>query len=161
MFNPDTSLQSKFLVPVIEGAAPTLGVKAIVAPVRAVAEIEFTLAGFAQEPNIGLVLPTDSFTLAHQRLIADLASRYRMPSIGHTRFANDGGLIEYGISTDYVGHFHEAASYVDRILKRSRPGDLPVQAPIKYRLVINVKTAKALGLTVPPNLLALADEVIE
>jgi putative ABC transport system substrate-binding protein len=161
MFNPDTSLQSKFFLPAMEAAAQTLGVQVIAARVRTSAEIESALAGFSRERNNGLALPTDGFTLAYQKLIADLAGRYRMPSIGATHFAHDGGLMDYGVSGDYVGQFRQAAGYVDRILKGSKPGDLPVQAPTKYRLVINMKTAKALGLTVPAGLFAIADEVIE
>jgi putative tryptophan/tyrosine transport system substrate-binding protein len=161
MFNPDTSLQSKFFMPAIEAAGPRLGVQAIAAPVRTAADIEPALAGFAGQPNGGLVLPTDGFTHAHQKLIADLAGRYRLPSIGSTNFANDGGLMDYGVSSDYVGQFRQAASYVDRILKGEKPGDLPVQGPTKFKFVINLKTAKALGLTIPETLLATADEVIQ
>jgi putative tryptophan/tyrosine transport system substrate-binding protein len=161
MFNPDTSFQSKFFMSAIEAAASALRVQVITALVRSTADIELALADFSRQPNGGLALPTDSFTIPHQKLIADLASRYRVPSIGATHFANDGGLMDYGVSADYVGHFRQAASYVDRILKGAKPADLPVQAPTKYRLVINMKTAKALGLTVPLPLLGLADEVIE
>ena len=91
------------------------------------------------------------FGFSHQKLIADLAAQYRLPSIGSTRFAHDGGLMDYGISGDYV----------DRILKGTKPADLPVQAPTRYRLVINMKTAKALGLTIPETTLATADELIQ
>jgi putative tryptophan/tyrosine transport system substrate-binding protein len=161
MFNPDTSPQSKFFIQVIEAAASSLGVEAITMPVRASADIELALASFARRPSGGLILPTDGFTLLHSTLITDLAGRYRLPSIGATRFARDGGLLEYGVSIDYVSQFRQAATYVDRILKGSKPADLPVQAPTKYRLVINTKTAKALGIEVPERLLATADEVIQ
>jgi putative tryptophan/tyrosine transport system substrate-binding protein len=161
MSNPDTSPQSKFFMRAIEAAAPPLRVRAIAMPVRAIADIEPALASFARQPNGGLMLPTDSFTRLHQMLIADLASRYRLPSVAwHSSFAKDGGLMEYGTSIDAVGQFAQAATYVDRILKGSKPGDLPVQGADKYRLVINLKTAKALGLTIPETLLATADEVI-
>ena len=161
LFNPDTSLQSKFFLSAIEAAAPALGVQVLAAPVRSIVDIESTLAGLSRQLNSGLLLPTDGFTLAHQKLIADLAGRYRLPSIGATHFANDGGLMDYGVSTTYVGQFRQAAGYVDRILKGAKPADLPIQAPTKYRLAINVKTAKALGLTIPETLLATADEVIQ
>jgi putative tryptophan/tyrosine transport system substrate-binding protein len=161
MFNPDTSPQSKFFMQVIEAAAPSLGVLVIATPVRTTADIEFAVASFARQPNGGLILPTDGFTLLHLTLITNLAGRYRLPSIGATRFAKDGGLLEYGVSIDYVSQFRQAATYVDRILKGAKPADLPVQAPTKYRLVINTKTAKALGLTIPETLLATADEVIQ
>ena len=161
LFNPDTSLQSKFFLSAIEAAAPALGVQVLAAPVRSIVDIESTLAGLSRQLNSGLLLPTDGFTLAHQKLIADLAGRYRLPSIGATHFANDGGLMDYGVSTNYVGQFRQAAGYVDRILKGAKPADLPIQAPTKYRLAINVKTAKALGLTIPETLLATADEVIQ
>jgi putative ABC transport system substrate-binding protein len=94
-------------------------------------------------------------------LITDLAARYRLPSIGITRFAHDGGLMDYGVSGGFVGQFRQAAGYVDRIFKGEKPGNLPVQGPTKYELVINMKTAKALGLTIPETLLATADEVIQ
>jgi putative ABC transport system substrate-binding protein len=120
------------------------------------------LASFARAPNGGLILPTDSFTVLHQMLIADVANGLRLPSIGtQSTFFKDGGLMDYGINIDFVGQFRQAASYVDRILKGSKPGDLPIQAPTKYRLAISTKTAKALGLTIPETLLATADEVIQ
>jgi putative tryptophan/tyrosine transport system substrate-binding protein len=162
MFNPETSPQSRFFMQAIEAAAPSLGVQAIATPVRTTADIEPALASFARQPNGGLLLPTDTFTVLRVSLIADLAARYGLPSIGPgTNFAKIGGLLEYGTSIDAAGQMRQAASYVDRILKGSKPGDLPVQAPTNYRLVINLKTAKALGLTIPETLLATADEVIE
>jgi putative tryptophan/tyrosine transport system substrate-binding protein len=98
----------------------------------------------------------------HEKLIADLAGRYRLPSIAAaSNFAKEGGLMDYGSNIEQLGQFRQAANYVDRILKGSKPGDLPVQAPTKYRLVINLKTAKTLGLTIPETLLATADEVIQ
>jgi putative tryptophan/tyrosine transport system substrate-binding protein len=162
MFNPDNAPQSKFFMQTIEDAAPSFGVQAIAVPVRAAADIEPALANFARQPNGGLMLPPDTFTRFRYALIADLADRYRLPSIAAlSGFAKDGGLMEYSVSVDLVGQFRHAATYVDRILKGSKPGDLPVQAPDKYTFVINLKTAKTLGLTVPLPLLGFADEVIE
>ena len=161
MFNPDSLLPKFFLSP-MEAVAPSLRVHVIAVPVRSTADIESALAGFSQQPNSGLALPTFTPGFEQQRLIADLAVRYRLPSISSTRFAHDfGGLMDYGISGGYVGQFGQAAGYVDRILKGTKPADLPVQAPTQYRLVINLKTAKALGLTIPETLLATADEVIQ
>ena len=104
----------------------------------------------------------DSFTRLNQKLIADLASRYRLPSIapGYD-YAKDGGLMDYGLNIDVLGQYRQAATYIDRILKGTKPGDLPIQGADRYRLVINLKTAKALGLTIPETLLATADEVIQ
>jgi putative tryptophan/tyrosine transport system substrate-binding protein len=160
--NPDIAPQSKFFMPVIEAAAPSLGVQAIAVPVRAAADIEPALANFARQPNGGLMVLGDSFTRLHQKLIVDLSSRYRLPSIDPgPNFAKNGGLMDYGPFIDLLAHFRQAATYVDRILKGSKPGDLPVQAPDKYTLAINLQTAKALGITVPLPLLTRADEVIE
>jgi len=163
MFNPDSNAsQFKLFFSAMEAAAPALRVQVITMPVRSAADIEAALAGFSQQPNSGLALPTFTPGFGRQRLIADLAVRYRLPSISSTRFAHDfGGLMDYGISGGYVGQFGQAAGYVDRILKGTKPADLPVQAPTQYRLVINMKTAKALGLTIPETLLATADEVIQ
>ena len=162
MFNPDTSPQSKFFMRSVETAAPPLGVQAIVVPVRVTADIEPALERFGREPNGGLILPTDSFTQLHQKLIADMAGRNRLPSVAaQSDFANDGGLMSYGANINLIDHFRQAATYIDRILKGTKPGDLPVQRADKYKLIINLKTAKALGLTVPLPLLGLADEVIE
>jgi putative ABC transport system substrate-binding protein len=162
MFNPDTAPYSKFFMPVMEAAATSLGTQLIAAPIRDAAEIEPALAHFARQPNGGLVTQGDSFTRLHQTLIADLAARLRLPSIsGSTYFAKDGGLMDYGPYLGVDRQYRQAATYIDRILKGSKPADLPVQAPTNYRLVINLKTAKALGLTVPLALLTRADEVIE
>jgi putative tryptophan/tyrosine transport system substrate-binding protein len=160
IFNPDTSPESNFFLRAIEAAAPSHGVQAIALSVRATIDIEPALASFARQPNGGLMLPTDTFTRLHNMLITDLAGRFRLPSIGgNPNFGKTGGLMEYAI--DYVSQFGQVATYVDRILKGSRAGDLPVQAPTKYGLIINLKTAKALGLTIPETLLATADEVIQ
>jgi len=162
MFNPDTSPQSKFFMQSIEAAAPSLGVQASVIPVRATADIEPAFEHLARAPNGGLILPTDSFTNLRIELIADLAARHRLPSISaYDRFPKVGGLMYYGASINTLDQFQQAASYVDRILKGTKPGDLPIQRADKYTLVINLKVAKALGLTVPLPLAGLADEVIE
>ena len=161
LFNPDTSPPSKFLMRAVEAAAPTLGIQPVALLVRTTADIERDLESFAGQPNSGLMLTNDSFTSLRQTLIVDLAGRYRLPSISpNPNFAKEGGLITYR-SDSLVEQFRQAAGYVDRILKGSKPSDLPVQAPTKYRLVINLKTAKMLGLNMPLSLLGLADEVIE
>jgi putative tryptophan/tyrosine transport system substrate-binding protein len=162
MHNPGTSPYIKFFMQVIEAAAPSLGVQATSMPIPAAADIEPALANFARQPNGGLMPLGGSFTRLHQKLISDLAGRHLLPSIGtDSGFAKEGGLMDYSPGVSLVGMFQQAATYVDRILKGEKPANLPVQAPDRYRLVINMKTAKALGLTVPPSLLATADEVIE
>jgi ABC-type uncharacterized transport system substrate-binding protein len=162
MFNPDTSPQSKFFMQSIEAAAPTEGVQPIVLPVRATADIEPALERFASEPDGGLILPTDSFTVLRYQLIADLAGLRRLPSIApQPGFPRAGGLMCYGADVNVVDQMRQAASYVDRILKGAKVGDLPIQRADKYRTIINLKTARALGLTVPLPLVGLADEVIE
>jgi putative tryptophan/tyrosine transport system substrate-binding protein len=162
MFNPDTSPQSKFFMRSIEAAAPSHGVQAVVIPVRTTADIEPAFERFALEPNGGLILPTDSFTNLRHNLIVDLAARYRLPAISaYDRFPKEGGLMYYGAIVNLPDQFRQAATYVDRILKGAKAGDLPIQRADKYSLVINLKTAKALGLTVPLPLTGLADELIE
>ena len=162
MFNPDTSPQSKFFMRSIEAAAPTLGVQATAVPVRSSADIEPAFESFAGAPNGGLILPTDAFTRLHQKLVTEMAARHRLPSISaDPDFPKDGGLMYYGARINTIDQFRQAATYVDRILKGAKPGDLPVQLPDRYTLTINLKTAKALGLQIPDKLLALANEVIE
>jgi len=162
MFNPDTSPQSKFFMRSIEAAAPSLGVQVIAVPVRATADIEPAIESFARTPNGGLILTSDTFTRLRYKLIADLAAHHRLPSIGAEEpFVRDGGLMYYGANVNVLEQMPQAASYVDRILKGTKPGDLPIQRADKYTLIINLKTAKALGLTVPLPLSGLADEVIE
>jgi len=162
MFNPDTSPQSKFFMQSVEAAAPSRGLQAIVLPIHATADIEPALENFARAGDGGLILPTDAFTRLRQTLIIELATHNRLPAISaYDDFAKNGGLIYYGVQVNEPDQFRQAASYVDRILKGAKPGDLPVQQPEKYTLVINLKAATALGLTVPLPLLGLADEVIE
>ena len=143
-----------------EAAAPSFGVKVIALGVHSVAEIERRVTDFAAESNGGLIIAPHAVTLVHRNVIIGLAARYRLPAVyGFRIFATSGGLISYGTSP--IEQFRRGASYVDRILKGEKPGDLPVQNPTKYELVINLRTAKALGADVPLNLQQLADEVIE
>jgi putative ABC transport system substrate-binding protein len=130
--------------------------------VRTTADIEPAFESFAREPNGGLMLPTDSFTRLRLNLIIELANRHRLPAIATTPvFPEQGGLMYYGSNVNLPDQFRQAAGYVDRILKGAKAGDLPVQRADKYTLVINLKTAKALGLNIPLPLTGLADEVIE
>jgi ABC-type uncharacterized transport system substrate-binding protein len=129
-------------------------------PVRDIAEIEAGVAGIAREPGGALLLPPDPLTTGHRKRIVELAARDRLPLVSALRsFADEGGLLAYGVSIPEL--FRQAAGYVDRILRGEKPANLPVQGPTRFELVINIKTAKALGLTVPPALLAAADEVVE
>ena len=129
-------------------------------PVRDLAEIEAGIAGLAREPGGALLLPPDPFTVGHRKRIVELAARDQLPLVSAVRsFADEGGFLAYGVYIPEL--FRQAASYVDRILRGEKPSDLPVQSPTRFELVINSKTAKALGLTVPPTLIAVADEVIE
>jgi ABC-type uncharacterized transport system substrate-binding protein len=143
-----------------EVAAQPLGIELVPAPVENAADIEHVIKSFAGVPNGGLVLPPDSTTLTHRDLILSLAARHRLPAVYPFRsFVVAGGLMSYG--TDQVNMFGQTASYIDRILRGANPADLPVQAPTKYETTLNLKTAKALGLTVSPGLIIAADEVIE
>jgi ABC-type uncharacterized transport system substrate-binding protein len=140
--------------------APSLGVEVAPIGVRDAGEVERGVTTFARTANGGLVITSGILTAIHRDLIIALAARHRLPAVYSGRyFVDGGGLISYG--TDFGDHFQRAAGYVDRILKGEKPADLPVQAPTKYDLVINLKTSKALGLAVPDTLLARADEVIE
>jgi putative ABC transport system substrate-binding protein len=144
----------------IQSVAPSLGVEISPVNVRDAGEIERAIAAFARSSNGGLIVTGSALAVVHRDLIITLAARHKLSAVYFQRFfVTTGGLISYG--PDYLDQFRRAAGYVDRILKGEKPADLPVQAPTKYELVINLKTAKALGLTVPPTLLALADEVIE
>jgi putative ABC transport system substrate-binding protein len=157
--NPDNPA-SDFFVRSFETLAPSLSVQPTITHVRNSEEILRALDAFAGKPNVGLVLPPDDTTIVHRKLIVTLAARHRLPAVYSFRaFVTEGGLMSYAI--DVVDLFRRSASYVDRILKGEKPGDLPVQAPTKFELTLNLQTAKALGLTVPLTLLARADEVIE
>ena len=144
----------------IQAVAPSLGVEVSPIGVREAGEIERSISAFARSPMRGLIVTGSALTAVHHDLIVTLAARHKLPAVYFQRFfVTAGGLISYG--DDYVDQFRRAAGYVDRILKGEKPADLPVQAPTKYELVINLKTAKALGLEVSPMLLARADEAIE
>jgi ABC-type uncharacterized transport system substrate-binding protein len=160
LFNPATMPSIDNFLSSFKAAAASLAVEAIAAPVRDTSALEAVVATQAREPNGGLIVMPDTFMTARHAQVASLAARYRLPVITPWRFnAEIGGLISYGI--DVADNFRRAAGYVDRILKGEKPADLPVQAATKYKLAINLKTAKALGLEVPPTVLARADEVIE
>jgi len=145
---------------VIQSVAPSVGVDVIAINLRDAAEVERAVTAFARRPNGGLILTASALTAIHRDLVVSLAARHKLPAVYISRFfAAGGGLVSYG--PDFVDQYRRAATYVDRILKGEKPADLPVQAPTKYEMVINLKTARALGLEVPPMLLARADEVIE
>ena len=144
----------------IQAVAPSFGVELTAVDVRDTEEIERTVTAFGRSSNTGLIVTTSQAAQVNRGVIVTLAARHRLPTVYPYRFfVAEGGLISYG--PDFVDPYGRAASYVDRILKGEKPADLPVQAPTKYELVINLKTAKALGLEMPPTLLARADEVIE
>jgi putative ABC transport system substrate-binding protein len=159
LFNPPTAPFAYYLKP-FKAAAESFGMEAIVAPVEDESELDSVVATQARQSNSGLIVIPDAFMVAHRAGIAMLAARYRIPAIySFTFFAEAGGLVSYGINP--LGEFQRAASYGDRILKGAKPSELPVQAPDKLQLVINLKTAKALGLDVPLFLRQRADDVIE
>jgi putative ABC transport system substrate-binding protein len=144
----------------IQSAAPSFGVVLSPFGMRDAGEIESALTAFTHDPNGGLIVLGSSLANVHRELIIALAARHRLPSVYSDRiFVNSGGLISYG--PNRIDQFRRGAAYVDRILKAEKPSDLPVQAPTQYELVINLKTAKALGLELPSTLLSRADEVIE
>jgi putative ABC transport system substrate-binding protein len=160
VFNPDTAPFAGLFQQPVEAAAPSFGITSSSAAARDAAGIERTIDAFAREPNGALMVLPDVSATNHRDLIIALAARHRLPAVYPYRyFAASGGLLSYG--SDVADIFRRAAAYVDRILKGTSPGELPVQAPTKYELVINLKTAKALGIEVPTMLLARADEVIE
>jgi putative ABC transport system substrate-binding protein len=145
---------------VIQSAGPSLRMDVRALNVRDAAEIERSVAAFARAPNSGLIVTASALSIIHGKLLIALAARYKLPAVYYRRYyAMSGGLASYG--ADIHEQFRGSAAYVDRILRGEKPSDLPVQAPTKYELAINLKTANALGLTVPATLLARADEVIE
>ena len=159
MVNPDVIFAKSFLRS-LEAVAPTFAVKPVAAEARNAADIEHAIEAFAREPKGGLLTVPEFTASIHRALIFELAARHRLPAVYPFRFyAADGGLASYG--PDQVDQYRRAAGYVDRILRGAKPADLPVQAPTKSDLVINLKTAKTLGLDVPATLLARADELIE
>ncbi len=160
VFSPASA---SFAIPIagsVEAAAPKFAVAAETALIHAPNEIETVVAKLARAPGGGLIFPPDPITAGQRKLIVELAARYRLPAVyGLKFFATEDGLLFYG--TNVLDQFRRAAGYVDRIMRGERPGDLPVQQPTQFELVINLRAAKAIGLEVPPILLARADEVIE
>ena len=160
LFNPATATYVDFYLKPFKAAAVSFGVEAIAAPVHDSSEIKSIIAAQAREPNGGLIVMPDTFLTVHREEITSLAARYRLPAVYPFRlFTELGGLLSYG--NDTIDNYRRAASYVDRILKGEKPSELPVQVPVKFELVINLKTAKALGLDVPLFLQQRADDVIE
>jgi ABC-type uncharacterized transport system substrate-binding protein len=160
IFNPQTAPYYPAFLRELGAAASSLAAEVTATPVRDEAEIEAAVTTFARQPGGGLIVPPEPFINTHRGVIMALAHRHHLPAIyGFRQYVTEGALISYG--PDTIDIYRRSASYVDRILNGEKPADLPVQAPTKYELVINLKTAKALGLEVPPMLLARADEVIE
>ena len=160
LFHPELGPFYSHWLNSVEAGAANLGVETTAAPVRTAADVERVISAIAAAPNGGLVVQPDAYTLANRRLIIELAARHRLPAVyAYRHDASEGGLVSYG--PDVRDLYRRSASYVDRILKGEKPADLPVQQPLKYELVINLKTAKTLGLTVPLALQVAADEVIE
>jgi putative ABC transport system substrate-binding protein len=161
MFNPATApAGGSYFLNAVEAAAPVLKIKIIRAAVHNAAEIDGAITALTHEAGAGLIVMPDVFVLAHRERILALAEQHRLPAAyAYRLFAANGGLMSYG--TDLVDLFRRAAPYVDRVLKGAKPSELPVQQPVKFELVLNLKTAKALGLEIPDKLIALADEVIE
>ena len=160
MFNPATATYAEYWLNPFKAAAVSFAMEAIAAPVRDRSDLETVIAAQARDPNGSLISMPDSFADAHRVEIISLAARYRLPAVYPYRFFTElGGLLSYGV--DVTDNFRRAATYADRILKGEKPSDLPVQAPVKFELVINLKAAKTLGLTVPLALQVAADEVIE
>jgi putative tryptophan/tyrosine transport system substrate-binding protein len=159
LYNPDNPANN-LVLPVIEATASRFAVEPIRAPVHNSGEIEIAIAETARQPGSGVFCLPDTLVILHRELLGSLTARYRLPTISAFRAVSKaGGLVSYGV--DIIDLYRRAASYVDLILKGAKPADLPVQQPTKFELVINLKTAKALGLEIPPTLLAVADEVIE
>jgi len=157
--NPKGTAYDYFLQ-AAEAAAPSLAIEIVPSPIENTADIERVIDSVARVPNSGLLLPPDTTTITHRDLIVALAARHRLPAVYSLRvFVTAGGLMSYG--TDVVEIFRLAATYADRILRGAKPAELPVQAPTKYETIVNLKTAKALGLDVPPSLIVRADQVIE
>jgi putative ABC transport system substrate-binding protein len=160
LYNPTTATYFEYFLTPFKVAAASFGVEAIAAPVHDRSELESAIATQARAPNGGLVVPPDTFMTIHRSQITSLAAHHRLPAAYPFRFfAELGGLLSYGV--DATDNWRRAASYADRILKGAKPRELPVQLPVKFELVINLKTAKALGLTIPQSILVRADEVIE
>jgi putative ABC transport system substrate-binding protein len=160
MFNPDFAVTVSVYMPSFETAARSLKLVSITEHVHSDVEMETAITALGREPRGGLVVVPDLFTAAHRALIISVAARHNVPAVyPDSPYARDGGLLSYGV--DRVDLFRRAASYVDRILRGEKPGDLPVQFPTKFEMIVNRKTATALGLAIPPSILLRADEVIE
>ena len=160
IFNPQTAPYYALYLRAIEAAAPSFSVEPVAVQIHNDSDIERAITAVGRERNGGLIILPDSFNVVHRGVIIDLVARYRLPAVYYFRyFAADGGLISYG--PDEIDLFRRAAGYVDRILKGANPADLPVQQPSRFEMVINLKTAKALGIAIPHSLLVRADEVIQ
>jgi putative ABC transport system substrate-binding protein len=160
IYNPPTAPFASYFLQPFEAAGPPLGVETKAVPVKSEADIEHVMAGLETEPVGGAIVLPDAFAISHRNLIVALAARHRVPVVYPYRFFGEiGGLLSYGVDSEEL--FRQAAGYVARILKGAKPADLPVQAPTKFALVVNLKTAAALGIEVPRTILARADEVIE
>jgi putative tryptophan/tyrosine transport system substrate-binding protein len=160
LFNPVSAPYAEYWLSPFKAAAASFSVEAIAAPVGNRSEFDSVFAAQAHEPNGGLIVMPDSFPIAHRVEITSLAARYRLPVVyPYPLFAEVGGLLSYGV--DLTDNFRRAATYADRILKGANPSELPVQAPVKFELVVNLKAAKALGLTIPESFLVRADKVLE
>jgi putative ABC transport system substrate-binding protein len=160
MYNPNTAPFSRYYIATFRSAATAFAVEPIEAPIHSAAEIEVAMTMLGREAGAGLIVMSDTSMILHRELIVSLADRYRLPTVyPYSLFLTGGGLMSYGV--DNADLLRGGASYVNRILRGEKPNELPVQLPTKFELVINLKTAKALGLTIPPTLLTIADEVIE
>jgi ABC-type uncharacterized transport system substrate-binding protein len=160
LFNPSTAPYAQRFFEPFKVAASSIGVEAVASPVHDPAEVETAIAAFAREPDSGLIVLPSAFMLTHRDVVIALAQRHRLPAVYAFRYwAEDGGLISYGnIPADA---YRQAATYIDRILRGEKPADLPVQTSVKFELVVNLKTARAMGLMIPESFLVRADEVIE
>jgi putative tryptophan/tyrosine transport system substrate-binding protein len=160
LFNPPTAPYAQRFLEPLKGAASSIGVQVVASPVHDPAEVETVIAGFAREPDGGLIVLPSTFMFVHRDLIIGPAKRYRLPAIYAFRYyAESGGLVSYGnVPAD---EYRQAATYIDQILRGAKPADLPVQLSVKFELVVNLKTAKAMGLKIPESFLVRADKVIE
>ena len=160
LFNPPTAPYAQRFFEPFKAAAASIGVEAVASPVHDAAEIEATIATFAREPDGGLIVLPSAFMVTHRDAVIALAARHRLPAVyAFKHYAESGGLISYG--NVIPDAYRQAATYLDRILRGAKPADLPVQASVKFELIVNLKTAKAMGLTIPESFLVRADEVIE
>jgi putative ABC transport system substrate-binding protein len=160
LYNPRTAPSVEALWEALTAAAPAFSIRLIDSPAYAVGEIDVAMAALAREPNGGVIVLPDVFTSMNRAEIVAQAARHRLPAVYPLRFfARGGGLVSYGADTGDI--FRRSAGYVDRVLKGANPGELPVQTPTKFELVVNLQAAKALGLELPPLMVARADEVIE